>query len=146
MLSLFNPFKARWPANSKLRLYVVVTPVSVASWPETISGVRISVQGRSLWCCGVTKTEPIIGNFLTFWWFWLLVTDNSWLQTGKLFSILKILFCILIIIFFPKKHQCCGAWPKLTISCWAWLLHGLGPAKYEAYLNMMNHDALDSSQ
>ena len=146
MLSLFYPFETWWHANSKLRRYVVLTFVSVASWPETISRVRISVQGRSLWCCeGVTKTGPIIGNFLTFWWFCLLITAGYRLS-GKHFSILKILFYILIIIVFPKKHQCCGAWPKLTISCWAWLLHGLGPAKYEAYLNMMNHDALDPSQ
>ena len=30
---------------------------------------------------GVTKTGPIIGNFLTFWWFCLLITAGYWLQT-----------------------------------------------------------------
>ena len=113
MLSLFNPFEARWPANSKLRLYVVVTPVSVASWPETISRVRISVQGRSLWCCeGVTKTAPIIGNFLTFWWFCLLITVGYWLQTiwetffhisKILYHISKLLLILLMNIVFQKK-------------------------------------------
>ena len=81
--------------DSRLRLYDVFTPVSfAASRPGTITGVKISVQGRSLWCGGgVTKTGPIIGNFLTFWWFWLLTTAGYRLS-GKHFSILKILFHI----------------------------------------------------
>ena len=93
-----TPFEARWSTDSSLRLYLfccfhspqyllLPDPRPSTGW-ESLSKVALCDAGG-----GVTKTGPIIGNFLTFWWFWLLTTAGYRLS-GKHFSILKILFHI----------------------------------------------------